>query len=58
MKKINTKKYGKYEDVPEKSISQIIDDEIKMVQRNRFMPDDDKDKKVKQLIAYKGGLNV
>jgi len=48
-------RYGRYEDVPEKSISQLIDDEIKMVQRNRFMTADEKDKTIKKLLATKEG---
>ena len=50
-----SRRYGRYEDVPEKSISQLIDDEIKMVQRNRFMSDDEKQKTIKKLTETKEG---
>ena len=42
-------KYGMFEDVPEKSKVQIIDDEIVMVTKNRFLSDQERTTQIRKL---------
>ncbi|MFC4213476.1 hypothetical protein ACFOWA_19945 [Pedobacter lithocola] len=53
MEEGNKQEFGRFEDLPVKSEVQIIDQEIKMVKRNRFLSEQEKSKQICKLLEAK-----
>ncbi|WP_231492231.1 hypothetical protein [Pedobacter sp. Leaf170] len=45
----NKYKYGRFEDVPEKSKVQILNDEIEMVRKNRFLSEQERTTQIRKI---------